>query len=57
MKTSYRLIARRAVPVKADCYDCDKVWSGTASRSDAMAHREAEGHAVWIECKPDEEPR
>ncbi len=52
MESNYRRIARRAVPVKAACYDCDKEWSGPTSRLDAIEHRDSDGHAVWVECKP-----
>ncbi len=48
----YRLIARHAVPVKGDCYDCDMVWGGPDSREMARAHREVTGHATWVECTP-----
>ena len=51
---NYRLIAREAIPVKADCYNCDKTWTGSTSRNDAAAHHEATGHATWVECKPKE---
>lgn len=48
----YRLIARRAVPVKADCYVCDMTWHGTDARIGALAHLDDKGHPVWIECVP-----
>jgi hypothetical protein len=52
MGPNYSLIAKRATPIKADCYDCDLKWSGPLSRSEAMAHSETVRHAVWIECAP-----
>lgn len=51
---NYRLIAREAIPVRADCYDCNKLWTGPNSRDEALAHRAAEGHAVFIEGRPRE---
>jgi hypothetical protein len=56
----YSRIAREAIPVAAGCYVCQDVnesprWLGKDSRTEALAHRDAEGHPVWIECKPKED--
>lgn len=55
MIPNYGKIAREAVPIRADCYDCNKTWSGPTSRSEALAHLETERHAIWVECRPKED--
>lgn len=47
---NYRREAAEAKPVKGECFNCGMAWLGSDSRTAAQAHREATGHATWIEC-------
>ncbi len=48
----FAAIAKRAVPVRADCYVCECAWTGYQARDEAMRHNAETRHPVWIECRP-----